>query len=162
MTASPSALDSRSPEETFALGRQLGAVLQPGDFVGLVGDLGAGKTQLVRGVAAGVGVPEGQVASPTFAVVYPYQGRLPLYHADFYRLSGWDELYGTGFLDLLQEPAAFLVEWVDRIPRAAPRDWLRVSLERVNDTRRRIELFPFGPGAEALAQRWRTSVPSGH
>ncbi len=92
---------SGSAEDTLALDAKLGKLLQPGDFVGLIGDLGAGKTQLVRGVAAGANVPTAQVASPTFAIVYPYVGRLPIYHADFYRLESYDELYATGFTDLV-------------------------------------------------------------
>ena len=93
-------LVSPSPEETHRLGVKLGQLLQPGDFVGLIGDLGAGKTHLVRGVAEGAGVAHSEVASPTFAIVYPYDGRIPLYHADLYRLADYEELYATGFMDL--------------------------------------------------------------
>src|SRR5690348_12674735 len=111
------AVESTSAEETFALGERLGALLRPGDFVGLMGELGAGKTQLVRGIAHGAGVNPREVASPTFAIVYPYRGRLPLYHADLYRLQDYDELYATGFLDLVDAGGATLVEWLDRIPK---------------------------------------------
>jgi tRNA threonylcarbamoyladenosine biosynthesis protein TsaE len=121
-------VESGSAEETRALGQRLGAVLQPGDFVGLVGDLGAGKTELVRGIADRIGVEKSQVASPTFAIVYPYEGgRLPLFHADLYRVADFDELYATGFLDLLGAGGAVVVEWIDRIWEAASEDALIVT-----------------------------------
>lgn len=124
------AISSGSPEETRALGEALGRALQPGDFVGLVGDLGAGKTHFVRGVADGVGVDRSQVASPTFAIVYPYEGgRVPLFHADLYRLADYDELYATGFLDLIGGDGALLVEWIDKVPQAAPPELLILRFE---------------------------------
>lgn len=118
---------SRSPRETARWGEALGRLLQPGDFVGLIGDLGAGKTQLVRGIARGLGVPDAQVSSPSFAIVAQYVGRTPLYHADLYRLSGEDELYATGYFELGVD-GPMVVEWLDRIPRAAPPELLRVRL----------------------------------
>lgn len=146
---------SHSPEETRALGVRLGGVLQPGDFVGLVGDLGAGKTHFVRGVAEGLGVDTTQVASPTFAIVYPYEGgRLPLYHADLYRLADYDELYATGFMDLIGGPGAVLVEWIDKVPDAAPPELLLLRLEApagaVDDRWLRAEAW-----GERYAQRVR-------
>ena len=79
---------SASPEETRALGEALGRVLQDGDFVGLVGDLGAGKTELARGIARGVGLRDEDVTSPTFAIVHQHHGRIVLTHADLYRITG--------------------------------------------------------------------------
>ena len=102
-----------SEDETRALGRKLGALLQPFDFVALYGDLGAGKTLFVKAVAEGAGAPG--ASSPTFALVNQYQGRLKLQHLDLYRLSGAADLFSLGFDDLLSEPAATLVEWADRI-----------------------------------------------
>lgn len=143
-----------SPEETHRLGVRLGRLLEPGDFVGLVGDLGAGKTALARGVAEGAGVPPREVASPTFAIVYPYRGRLPLYHADLYRLADYDELYATGFLDLVGADGALLVEWIDRIPEAAPREWLRVTLRHAGEEARELTAEAFGARPEALLAAW--------
>ncbi len=148
---------SGSAEETLGLGAKLGKLLQPGDFIGLTGELGAGKTQLVRGVAAGVGVPAAQVASPTFAIVYPYQGRLPIYHADFYRLESYDELYATGFTDLVAGDGAVLVEWLDRIPRAAPGELLLMRFGIPDAKRpeaRTIWAQAFGPRHTALLRDW--------
>ncbi|WP_434299877.1 tRNA (adenosine(37)-N6)-threonylcarbamoyltransferase complex ATPase subunit type 1 TsaE [Corallococcus exiguus] len=147
-------LVSPSPEETHRLGVKLGLLLQPGDFVGLIGDLGAGKTHLVRGVAEGAGVAQSEVASPTFAIVYPYTGRIPLYHADLYRLTDYDDLYATGFLDLVGGDHAMLVEWLDRIPQAAPRDFLRVTLRHEGEDARSLDVEAFGARPAALLEAW--------
>jgi tRNA threonylcarbamoyladenosine biosynthesis protein TsaE len=149
--------ESRSAEETRALGRRLGGVLQPGDFVGLVGDLGAGKTELVRGIADGLGVEKSQVASPTFAIVYPYEGgRLPLFHADLYRVADFDELYATGFLDLLGAGGAMVVEWIDRIWEAAPEDALIVTLLAwpADVNRRTLHARAHGGRSAQLLREW--------
>jgi len=145
---------STSPEETHRLGVKLGELLQPGDFVGLIGDLGAGKTHLVRGVAEGAGVARSEVASPTFAIVYPYRGRVPLYHADLYRISDYDELYATGFLDLVGHDAAFLVEWLDKVPEAAPREYLRLTLRPTGEETRELVAEAFGARPSELLASW--------
>ncbi|WP_224360926.1 tRNA (adenosine(37)-N6)-threonylcarbamoyltransferase complex ATPase subunit type 1 TsaE [Hyalangium versicolor] len=145
---------SESPEETHRLGVRLGGLLQPGDFVGLIGDLGAGKTHLVRGVAEGAQVARSEVASPTFAIVYPYRGRIPLYHADLYRIADYDELYATGFLDLIGGDGAVLVEWLDRVPEAAPREYLRLTLSPVGDEARELRAEAFGTRPAALLTAW--------
>lgn len=133
---------------------RLGELLEPGDFVGLIGDLGAGKTHLVRGVADGANVPRSEVASPTFAIVYPYSGRIPLYHADLYRLTDYDDLYATGFLDLEGTESAMLVEWLDKIPQAAPRDYLRVTLKHAGGEARVLMAEAFGVRPAALLDAW--------
>jgi tRNA threonylcarbamoyladenosine biosynthesis protein TsaE len=119
---------SRSARATHALGARLGRLLRPGDVVALVGDLGAGKTQLVRGACAGAGVPPGEVSSPSFAIVATYRGRIPVHHADLYRIADEDELYATGFGDLVGGEGALLVEWADRVPGALPAQKLTVTL----------------------------------
>ena len=145
---------STSPEETHRLGVKLGGLLQPGDFVGLIGDLGAGKTHLVRGVAEGAGVARSEVASPTFAIVYPYRGRVPLHHADLYRIADYDELYATGFLDLIGNDSAFLVEWLDKVPGAAPREYLRLTLRPTGDEARELTAEAFGARPAELLASW--------
>ena len=156
----PVAFVSQSPARTRALGRALGRLLEPGDFVGLVGELGAGKTLFVRGVADGAEVPEEQVASPTFAIVYPYRGRLPLYHADLYRVADADELYATGFTELVGGDGAVLVEWIDRIWSAAPAERLEVRIETSPRARhrRRLVAAPRGTRAESLLAAWKKAV----
>ena len=144
--------------DTDALGRRLGQALQSGDFVGLSGDLGAGKTTLVRSIAAGAGVSSDDVSSPTFALIHTYAGtRLPVHHADLYRLSSRDELFATGYFDLLDAEGALLVEWIDRIPAAAPRDWLHLRLSMGEGDQRTIDALAHGPRGEAL--RTALSLP---
>lgn len=151
-------LQSGSSEETRALGVRLGRVLVPGDFVGLIGDLGAGKTELSRGIAEGAGVPRGEVASPTFAIVYPYQGRIPLYHADLYRLGDEDELYATGFFDLVTSgEGAFLVEWVDKISAAMPAEAIEIRIGTVDLETRRLDITARGDSAIARVSAWLSS-----
>ncbi len=147
-------IDLAGPEATYALGRTIGGLLEDGDFIALSGDLGAGKTLLARAIAEGLGCPPGQVQSPTFTLVNTYAGgRLPLHHADFYRLGSIDELYGTGFFDLLGGPGALLVEWPERIPSAAPSARLDLGLSRISEEGRRARLVPHGDRAARLLAR---------
>jgi len=119
---------TRSAGATRSLGERLGRLLAAGDVVALVGDLGAGKTQFVRGLCRGAGVPDDEVSSPTFAIVATYRGRLPIHHADLYRIGDDDELYATGFHDLVGGPGATVVEWADRVKGALPRERLEIHL----------------------------------
>jgi tRNA threonylcarbamoyladenosine biosynthesis protein TsaE len=137
-----------SPGETRALGRKLGALLQPFDVVALYGELGAGKTLFVKAVAEGAGA--GGASSPTFAIVNQYKGRIALQHFDLYRLSGPADLYALGFDDLLEEPAATLVEWADRARGALPSDRLEISLEHDGVESRRATLGATGPRSAEL------------
>jgi tRNA threonylcarbamoyladenosine biosynthesis protein TsaE len=145
---------TRSARATFALGVRLGEALRPGDVVALVGDLGAGKTQLVRGVCRGAGVPDQQVSSPSFAIIATYRGRLTVHHADLYRLSDEDELYATGFSDLVGGEGAVLVEWADRAPAALPAERLEIRLghDDASPTVRRLTLSGTGERHAALAR----------
>jgi tRNA threonylcarbamoyladenosine biosynthesis protein TsaE len=135
-------------EATSALGRKLGALLQPGDFIALTGDLGAGKTFFVRAVAEGAGAET--ATSPTFAIVNLYAGRVPLQHLDLYRLAGPQDLFALGFDELLAEPAATLVEWAERAGAALPRDRLEIAFENAGETQRRARIEAKGPRASAL------------
>lgn len=132
----------RSPEATRALGRRLGELLQPFDFVALTGDLGAGKTVLVKAVAEGAGAPE--ATSPTFSIVNLYRGRILLQHLDLYRLDGPAELFALGFDDLLREEAATLCEWADKAAGALPADRLEVALRHAGRRSRNVRLAATG------------------
>jgi tRNA threonylcarbamoyladenosine biosynthesis protein TsaE len=143
-----------SARETYRLGRTLGRLLAPGDVVALTGELGAGKTQLVRGACQGAGVPEGEVSSPTFAIVASHRGRLPVHHADLYRVGDLDELYATGFLDLVGADGAVLVEWADRVPGALPEERMEIHLAHLarRPEARRLEIVGQGERHAALAR----------
>jgi tRNA threonylcarbamoyladenosine biosynthesis protein TsaE len=149
-------LDLASPDATRALGRLLGEILREGDFVALEGELGAGKTLLVRGVAEGAGAEP--ATSPTFALVNLYRGgRVLLQHLDLYRLSGRAELLALGFDDLLAEPAATLCEWADRADGALPPDRLEIRLEITGHETRRARLTAHGPRAAGMLLRLRSA-----
>lgn len=118
---------SHSPAETFAIGRSLAATLQAGEVFALDGDLGAGKTQFVKGLAAGLG-HDCDVTSPTFTLIHEYTGgRLPLYHFDFYRLENEDAVLRTGLDDYLGGDGVVVIEWAGKFPSLLPREtrWLR-------------------------------------
>ena len=114
--SSPSARASRSEAETFALGEELGRTLRGGEIVSLEGELGAGKTVFARGIAAGLGVDPRDVGSPTFIIVDRHEGRVPLYHADLYRLDREEEVLDLGLDELAASGAVLVVEWGERLP----------------------------------------------
>jgi tRNA threonylcarbamoyladenosine biosynthesis protein TsaE len=127
-----------SAEEMRALGVALGRDAASGDVFALVGDLGAGKTVLVQGLAAGLGY-EGPVTSPTFTLIHIYEGgRLTLYHADLYRLERPEELDDVGLDDLFRQDGVVVVEWADRFPGAIPPGRRLLRLEVVSESVRRV------------------------
>ncbi|MEM8556666.1 MAG: tRNA (adenosine(37)-N6)-threonylcarbamoyltransferase complex ATPase subunit type 1 TsaE [Bacteroidota bacterium] len=139
-------LDSSSPEATMALGERLGAHLRPGDLVALYGDLGAGKTHLVKGLCAAQGVDPAAVNSPTFTLVNEYDGTAgPLYHFDAYRIDRIEQLYDLGYEDYFFGGGVCLIEWPARIEAVLPPETVRLRLthvqgEDIGETRRRITL----------------------
>ncbi len=146
----------RSPEQTLALGRVLGGLLRGRDFLALAGPLGAGKTQLIKGIAAGLGVPEEEpVVSPTFVLIREYVGRLKLYHVDAYRLQGAADLPALGVEEMAAEPDAVIaVEWADRVAQAVPAIACWIELEHVTANTRRLRLrWGDGPRLAALRAR---------
>lgn len=141
-------------DATLRLGAALGRALRAGDAVGLRGDLGAGKTTFVRGVAEGVGtLADTPVCSPTFTIVNIYPGPITLYHVDLYRLGDEDDLESIGYREYDDGEGALLVEWCDRIPTALPPDHLLVDIGFDDVAARRFVLHPSGPRAAALLER---------
>ena len=129
---------SNSVEETEALGAELAGRLEPGDVVAFTGDLGAGKTAFVRGLARGLGIPD-RVTSPTFTIVNEYEGgRLPLFHFDMYRLASSEELFDIGWEDYLARGGVCAVEWSENIADALEGDLVRVDLRRGDGENERI------------------------
>jgi tRNA threonylcarbamoyladenosine biosynthesis protein TsaE len=118
---------SDSPRRTRALGRALGALARPGMLLALVGPLGAGKTELAKGVAEGLGVST-VVNSPTFVLMNEHRGRLPLFHVDAYRLADPDEARAAGLLDDRQAHGVTVVEWADRLTSVLPAERLELTL----------------------------------
>ena len=130
-------ITTQSEDETATVGRELAARLSAGDVLLLYGDLGAGKTAFVRGLAEGLGVRRDEVSSPTFTLVQEYRGgRLPLFHVDLYRINDPREIDDLG-LDEIAEDGVLAIEWAEKHPRP-PRDSIRVSIEHAGETERRI------------------------
>ncbi|HWS47053.1 MAG TPA: tRNA (adenosine(37)-N6)-threonylcarbamoyltransferase complex ATPase subunit type 1 TsaE [Acidimicrobiia bacterium] len=138
------ALVTRGGEATESVGEEIGRQLRAGDLVVLAGELGAGKTTFVKGVARGLGVTD-PVTSPTFTIVQEYGGRVPLAHVDVYRLVRIQELHDIGFEELL-EGHVVIVEWGDVIARALPADRLevRITMLEGDEDARAIEIVPHG------------------
>ena len=132
---------SDSPEATLALGRALGRAAEPGLVVALIGPLGAGKTQLVRGVAEGLEVADSRiVSSPTFVLIQEYAGRLPIYHFDTYRLTRPDQFTDLGPEEYFEGDGVCLVEWADRVSNCLPSDRLALDIRIDAPTIRQITL----------------------
>lgn len=145
--------ESISEEQTAQIGRALGEVLEPGAVIALVGNLGAGKTRLVQGIAEGLGVPREEVNSPTFVLIQQYAGRLPVYHFDTYRLRDTDEFEELGIDEIFASGGIAIIEWADRVADALPRDHLRIEIEITAPTARVFHVTPTGSQSEALVQR---------
>ena len=137
---------SKSPQETEALGQALVQKLAPGAVVAFSGDLGAGKTAFVRGMAQGLGITQ-RVTSPTFTIVNEYEGgRLPLFHFDMYRLASSDDLWDIGWEDYLERGGVCAVEWSENVAEAME-DAITVTIEKLGEDTRRITI----EGGEKLA-----------
>jgi tRNA threonylcarbamoyladenosine biosynthesis protein TsaE len=131
---------SHSQDETIEYGRRLAAELRPGSVLALSGELGAGKTCLVKGIARGLGVQQ-EVTSPTFTLIHEYRdGRLPLYHVDLYRLDSVEAAVGIGIEEYLPGDGVTVIEWAEKIESLLPLGTKRLRLSLVNDTSRRIEV----------------------
>jgi tRNA threonylcarbamoyladenosine biosynthesis protein TsaE len=128
-----------SPARTLALGRLIARVLQPGDTIAISGELGTGKTVLIKGIAAGLRVPERDVTSPTFTLMNEYKGRLPVYHFDAYRMTRVEEIEELGADDYFFGNGVSLIEWADRIQSSLPADRLEISASHVSEKQRLYE-----------------------
>jgi len=135
-----SVVETHSADETARLGERIGRALVAGDVVALTGELGAGKTAFVQGLARGLGIG-GRVASPTFTIVNEHPGAVPLFHVDFYRLAHEAELINIGFDDYFERGGVVVVEWAERFVAALPADRLDVRIEITGAESRR---FHFG------------------
>lgn len=141
-------------------GMALAPLLRSGDVIALSGDLGAGKTQLVKGVARGLGV-DGPVTSPTFNLLLVHPGELPLYHFDLYRLERASDLEEIDFYAVLEGDGVSMIEWGDRFPDSLPADHLLVTIHRTGADARAFELKGTGARSNALASAWMGALESG-
>lgn len=133
---------SKSADETFNIGLDLADKLSPGDVIAFHGDLGAGKTVFVRGIAQGLGL-DARVTSPTFTIVNEYNGKIPLFHFDMYRLSGSEELFEIGWEDYLARGGICAVEWSEITEDAFPENTINIYITKIDDDTREITIdFP--------------------
>ena len=132
---------SKNEQDTENLGARLASVLKGGTVVAMYGDLGAGKTAFVRGMARGMGL-DAHVSSPTFTIVNEYPGDRELIHFDMYRLSSADELFDIGWEDYLARGAVCAVEWSENVSDAFFGDEIRLDIEKTGDTERLITISP--------------------
>lgn len=134
---------TESEKETVELGKRIGEKIVDACVIAFFGDLGAGKTHFVSGIAQGLGY-NGETYSPTFALVNEYiGGRLPMYHFDMYRISGWEDLYSTGFFEYADTACVIAVEWSENIAAALPEETKRITITRMDDNKREIILEGF-------------------
>ena len=142
------------PDATSALGRRLGTVAESGDLICLWGDLGAGKTHLAKAIGVGLGVTA-TITSPSFVLMAEYDGRLPLFHIDLYRLADAAAAISGGLLDERQAAGVTLVEWAERLADAMPLGRLDVVIDGTGDDPRRIALRP----GDAAYVRYLDALP---
>ena len=164
----PWQFDARNEADTEALGTALAGVLEPGSIVALVGNLGAGKTRLVQAVAVALGVDRRAVRSPTFILIHEYEGRLPIYHFDTYRLANSDEFLELGADEIMASGGVCLIEWADRVADVLPADRLTIEIEITSPQSRTFSFTPTGAKttnilmrlSERIRKRGESSVES--
>jgi tRNA threonylcarbamoyladenosine biosynthesis protein TsaE len=142
---------SRAPGDTVALGERLGRAAEAGDLICLWGELGAGKTQLAKGIARGLGIDD-TVNSPTFILMNEYRGRLPLFHVDLYRLADAADALAGGVVDERQSDGVTVVEWPERMGAVLPTRRLDVRIDGTGDEERTIELSTADPALVRLVE----------
>ena len=132
---------THSPEETQAIGEQIGEMLNAGHVISLVGDLGTGKTCLTQGMARGIGIaPNEVVNSPSYTLINEYGGKIPIYHIDLYRLKHHGEIVDLGLEEYLEGDGICIIEWADRMSELLPGNRIQITITWVDESTRTIEL----------------------
>ena len=146
-----------SPEETERFGESIGRALEPGMVVALIGELGAGKTTLTKGIARGLEVPD-LVHSPTFTFIHEHKGRLPVYHFDLYRLDTMEQIEDLGYEDYFNGPGVTIIEWAEKIQGLLPEDHLEIRITG-EDNARTFTLRATDPKSALVLS---TIIPAGY
>jgi len=150
---------SNSTRQTMSWGRKLGKLVQGGEIVGLVGELGAGKTTFVRGFAAGAEVgKDAWVRSPTFTLINEYHGRLPVYHIDLYRIGKAEEINSLNLREYLYSNGVSLIEWFEYLPSAEVDEYLEVKMAHAGRTGRELNFIARGERYEKILEKLRDRV----
>lgn len=140
----PVSILSTSAKETQRLGETLARHLHGGDILCLSGDLGSGKTTLIKGIAKGLRIAPAKVHSPTFVLMNAYEGRLPLYHFDLYRLQGVGEISSIGYEEFLHGDGVAVIEWAERLGELTPGEYLRIEMAHKGENGRLIKFSAIG------------------
>ena len=153
---------SNDPESTITLGKKLGSFMQRGQIIALSGELGAGKTTLVKAIALGAGIPgDVVVSSPSYTLVNEYYGKMPVYHFDLYRLEGADDIHELGYDEYLEGEGLSLVEWADIAPELLPKEHLKIHITIRSEESRTISLMPLGKQYERIVERLKAQQSAG-
>ncbi|HEU4340558.1 MAG TPA: tRNA (adenosine(37)-N6)-threonylcarbamoyltransferase complex ATPase subunit type 1 TsaE [Candidatus Binatia bacterium] len=145
---------STSPRQTRTWGARLGTLLEGGEIIGLIGELGTGKTCFVRGLSSGLEVgEEAWIRSPSFTLINEYHGRLPVYHIDLYRIGGRDELEGLNLRDYLYSDGVSLIEWFEHLPAGEVDEFLELKLAYADGNKRELIFTPHGERYERIVER---------
>ena len=139
-------LTTSSAEETIEFGRKIGAMLKGGEIIAMQGTLAAGKTTITKGIAESLGVKD-TITSPTFCLISEYEGKIPLYHMDVYRLDGGEDFINLGVEDMIYGKGVSIIEWSEKVMSELPKQTIILKLEPVENTTNRkitIENWPYG------------------
>ena len=139
-------LTTNSAEETIELGKKIGSMLKGGEIIAMQGTLAAGKTTITKGIAEALGVTD-TITSPTFCLISEYEGRIPLYHMDVYRLDGGEDFINLGVEDLIYGKGVSIIEWSEKVMSELPKKTIVLSIEPEENTTNRkitIENWPYG------------------
>jgi tRNA threonylcarbamoyladenosine biosynthesis protein TsaE len=150
---------SRSEDATRVLGSAIGESIEEGVLITLIGGLGAGKTRLVRAISVALSVDPTAVTSPTFVLIHEYDGRLPVYHFDAYRLRDVSEFLDLGAEEYMDSDCVCLIEWADRVANVLPEDRLEITISIASTTAREFDVRASGPVSTNLQKRIRTRLP---
>ncbi len=146
---------SKNADQTTQIGEKLAGHLKGGDILCLSGDLGSGKTTLIKGIAKGLKISPAKVNSPTFVLMNAYEGKLPLYHFDLYRLEKIHEISSIGYEEFLYGDGVAVIEWAERLGALTPKEYLRIKLAHKGEDQRLIKIFPAGTRYSQLVDSLR-------
>jgi len=146
-------IHTQSTRETIQIGKRIGKLLRAGDVIALVGELGSGKTHLIKGLAAGVGVERSnRITSPSFTLIHEYQGRIPFFHVDLFRLATEGEAEELGLEEYFVRGGVTAIEWADKIAELLPKELIWISLRSLGAQTRAIRLRGKGKRCETLVK----------
>ena len=137
-------LESTSAKKTIDIGKSLGKHLLPGSIICLTGELGAGKTWFIKGLAEGLGIKSKEIHSPTFIIIREHKGRIPLYHIDLYRIGFIDDIRDIGMEEIMYGNGVTAIEWAERISDVLPDERIDISLRWIDEKSRQIDITAFG------------------